>query len=137
MAEINEIMKIRIVLSIAVMGIMAFNFACGGGTATNNGNSAANKPVSNSGTVVNGPNSSNITVTPVGNTATNTPVNAANFATNSKANAKETANANKEAKPRKGANYLCRDNTYSMSNSDSGACSGHGGVQKPLNNKPQ
>ena len=138
-AEINEIMKNRLILLTAVLGAMALSFACGG-AATNNANTAANKPASNAGVVVNGSGSSNISVTPVGNTA-NTPsftANSGNKAVNL-ANSKDAAkaNANKDTKPPKGANYLCRDGSYSMSNSDSGACSGHNGVQKPLNDKPQ
>lgn len=118
------------------MGAMAVGMACGG-AATNNANTAANRPANNSGATVNG--SGNITVTPVGNTA-NTPsftANSGNKAVNL-VNSKDAAkaNANKNTKPPKGANYLCRDGTYSMSNSDSGACSGHNGVQTPLNNTP-
>lgn len=124
-------MKSRLILTISILAAMAFGFACGGGAA-NNANTAANKPANT--TVVNATGASNITVTPVGNTASNAPaVNAAN----KPANSKETANANKDSKPPAGANYLCRDGSYSMGNQDSTACSGHGGVQKPLNDKPQ
>ncbi|MGH7783312.1 MAG: DUF3761 domain-containing protein, partial [Candidatus Binatia bacterium] len=35
-------------------------------------------------------------------------------------------------KPPKGATAVCKDGTYSFSKTDSGQCSGHGGVDKKL-----
>ena len=70
------------------------------------------------------------------NTAANKP---ANTATNSAANKPAAGNANTATnkiattqKPPKGATAVCKDGTYSFSKTESGQCSGHGGVDKKL-----
>jgi hypothetical protein len=132
-------MKYRLILSLSLLTLMSLMFACGGTPNTNNSN--ANR----TNTVANSTSNSNNTTFNVSNATSNStyPTNSANkpanAATNTAANklAANTANtaANKVAttqKPPKGATAVCKDGTYSFSTTDSGQCSGHGGVEKKL-----
>ncbi len=126
-------MKNRLLLSITLLTLMAFTFACGG-AATNVNNSNAMK---NTNMAPNMNTASNMSTNTTSNMATNMASNMAanktsNMAANSAANkmTPPAANTVKESKPPKGATAKCKDGTYSFSKTDSGQCSGHGGVDK-------
>ena len=126
-------MKNRLILSVTLLSLMTLTFACGG-AATNSNISNANRLNSNSNAMSNvnsyAPSNSLNTMS---NTSTNKP---ANLAANKPATTNTSnSTANKIAttqKPPKGATAVCKDGTYSFSKTDSGQCSGHGGVDKKL-----
>ena len=127
-------MKNRLLLLITLLSAMALTFACGGAaTNSNNANANANKATANA-------NANTSTVNTVANTvanAANTVANMASNAVNKVANAvsnkpANTAAANKAAKPPKGSTFECNDGTFSEAKTAQGACSGHGGVKKPV-----
>jgi Protein of unknown function (DUF3761) len=130
-------MKNKLIITLIASALFAM--ACGG-PAANSNNANTMKPANTmSNTMSNAPANtmsnaaSNTTAanTMAANTtaANKTPANtkAANVKTD-----KDTAAANKPAKPKKGDTFLCKDGTYSDSKTSQGACSGHGGIDKPV-----
>lgn len=120
-------MKNRLLLSITLLSMMAFGFACGG-AANNVNNSNAARNVSNINTMPSTP-------APVPSMSVSTPSNTMGnklMPANSAAN--KTANT-AAAKPPKGSTFECNDGTYSDAKTSQGACSGHGGIKAELKKK--
>ncbi len=127
-------MIFRIIALTAALAAMFAAMACGGGS---NANVAPSKSSNQANAVIH--TNTNVVVNSAGSTSNNNGYSVTYEDANGnpvKAPANVAKKPTPNGTPPKGANYLCRDGTYSMGNQDSTACSGHNGVLKPLSNTP-